>query len=186
MTIPRWRLAIVAGALIVLSAIGGGLVQAGSASSASTTSTGPVPPTTAAAPTEIGSDLPSFVGERLRALRDRFGDRGLGRLRKHLVHGTVTVLDRDGELITLQFDHGTISAIGDGSITIAEAGGSSVTLATTAEARVRKDRKPASLSALAVGDEVVVHSVLDAGSATARWIVVPAHAPASAATDGAS
>lgn len=172
MIIPRWRLAIVAGALIVLSAIGGSLVQAASAPSASTASTGVVSPA-ATVPAAIGSDLPLLLGERLRALRDRFGDGGLGRLRKHLVHGTVTVLARDGKLVTIQLDHGTISSLGDGSITIAEAGGSSVTVATTAETRVRKDRQPASLAALAVGDEVVVASVVDGGSATARGIVVP-------------
>lgn len=184
MTIPRWRLAIVAGALIVLSAIGGGLVQAASASTTSTTSTVAVAPTTATEPTEIGSNLPLLVGERLRTLRDRFGDGDLARLRKHLVHGTVTVLDRDGKLITLQLDHGTISAIGDDSITVAEAGGSSVTVATTAETRVRKDRK-AALAALAVGDEVVVRSTVDDGSATARGIRVPPPAPP-VATSGAS
>ena len=173
MTMPRWRIATVAGALIVLSAMGGGLVQAASEPVASTSS-GAVAP------------LPPFAGERLAALRDRFGDRGIGRLRKHLVHGTVTILDRDGKLITLQLDHGTISAIGNDSITIAEAGNSSVTVATTAETRVRKDRKPASLAKLEVGDEVVVTSVVDAGSATARLIVVPPPAPAPTATGGGS
>lgn len=175
MTILRRRLALMVGALIVLGAISGGLVRAAAANANPATTT-----TAAAPPTEPGTDLPLFVGERLRALRDRFGDGGLGHLRRHLVHGTVTVLDRNGKLITLQLDHGTISAIGDDSITIAEAGGSSVTVRTTAETRVRKDRKSASLAALAVGDEVVVHSIVDGGSATARWILVPPPVPASA------
>lgn len=179
MRIPRWRHALIVSALVVLSAIGGGLVQAASASpapAAAASANAAKTTTAAAAPTEPGAELPPFLGERLRALRDRLGDGGVGRLRKHLVHGTVTVLNREGKLITLQLDHGTVSAIADGSITIAEAGGSSVTVATTAETRVRKDRKPASLAGLAVGDEVVVHSVVDAGSATARGIVVPAPA----------
>lgn len=180
MTIPRWRLAIVAGALIVLSAFGGGLVQAASPSDASTGTA-----SAATASTGTGWRPALFVGERLRALRDRFGDGDLGRLRKHLVHGTVIVLDRDGKPITLQLDHGTISAIGAGSITIAEAGGSSVTVATSAETRVRKDRKASSLAALAVGDEVVVGSIVNGGSATARGILVPPPAPA-AATGSAS
>lgn len=192
MTIPRRRLAIVTGALIVLSAVGGGLAQAASTSStlsASITTSGAtdaVVPATATMSTETGADLPLFAGERLRALRDRFGDGNLARLRRHLVHGTVTVLDRDDKLVTLQLDHGTISAIGASSITIAEAGGSSVTVATNADTRVRKDRKPGSLAALAVGDEVVVKSVVDGGSATARRIVVPAPVPGSAGQSGAS
>jgi hypothetical protein len=185
MTMPRWRLATIAGALIVMSTIGGGVAQAASASPASTASSSTVAHTTATLPTAIGADLRLFVDERRRALRDRFGDGGLGRLRGHLVHGTVTLLDRNGKLITHQFDHGTVSAIGGGSITIAEAGGSSVTVATTAETRVRKDRKPASLAALAVGDEVVVHSIVSAGSATARGILVPTPVRA-AATGGTS
>lgn len=172
MTIPRWRLAIVAGALIVLSAIGGGLVQAASPSTS---------PTTAGAAT---STPPVVAGERLRALRDRLGNGALGRLRKHLVHGTVTVLDRDGKLIALQFDHGTVSAIGDGSISIAEAGGATVTVGTTAETRVRKDRAAASLGNLTLGDEVVVQSTVEAGSPTAKRIVVLPPAPASAADSG--
>jgi hypothetical protein len=112
--------------------------------------------------------------------------RDLGRLRKHLVHGTVTVLDRDGELITLQLDHGTIAAIGDGSITIGEAGNTSVTVATTADTRVRKGRAPASLAALAVGDEVVVVSVVDGSTATARRILVPAPRASAPATPAAA
>lgn len=173
MSIPRWRLAIVAAALLLLSAIGGGLVQASAMPAA-------------ARDTAAGERAP-LIGERLAALRDRFGPRELGRLRKHLVHGTVTVLDRDGKLITLQLDHGTIAAIGDGSITIHEAGDASVTVATTSETRVRKGRAPSNLAALAVGDEVVVVSELDGSTATARRILVPAprpDGPASPATPG--
>jgi len=182
MTIPRWRLAIVAAALIVLSAIGGGLAQAATAASAPAGSAGTVAPAAATSPTHNASERPLLAAERLRALRGRFGIGDLGGLRKHLVHATVTVLDRDGKLITLQLDHGTIASIGDGTVTIAEAGGSSVTVATSAETRVRKDRAPATLAALAVGDEAIVVSVLDSGTATARRIVVPPAAPAPAAT----
>ena len=188
MTIPRWRLAIVAGALIVLSAVGVGLVQAAPAPSASSPSgaSAGTPAADAAAadapflPAQAGSGQPAYAGERLRALRDRVGDRWLWRLRGHVVHGTVTVLDRDGQLLTLQLDHGTISTIADGSITIAEAGGARITVATNAGTRVRKDGKPASLSGLAVGDEVIVQSVLEGSSATARRILVPAPKPATA------
>lgn len=173
MTISRWRLAIVAGALIVLTAFGGGLVQAASATPAANDSTGAAVPAPGAEPTTTGSGFRPFDGERLRALRDRLRDGGLGRFRRHLVHGTITVLDRDGAPVTVQLDHGTVSAIGDGSITITEADGSSVTVATTSDTRVRKVGKPASLAALAVGDEVIVTSIVDGGSATARRIVVP-------------
>lgn len=164
MSIPRWRLAIVAAALLLLSAFGGGLVQAAPA---------PASPSTAV-------DGGPSGGARMAALRDRLGPRELGRLRKHLVHGTVTVLDRDGKLITLQLDHGTISAIGDGSITIHEAGDTSVTVATTSDTRVRKGPRPSNLEALEVGNEVIVVTVVDGSTATARRIVVLLPRPAAA------
>lgn len=175
MTIPRWRLGLMVGALVVLGTIGGGLVQAASAPSAPAVAT--TGPAIAHAPGEPGADA-APLGERRRALRDRLGDGGLGRFGRNLVHGTITVLDKDGKLVTHQLDRGTIAEIGDGSITIAEAGGTSVTVATTADTRVRKDRKPAALADLAVGDEVMVHSIVEGGAATARGIVVPAPRPA--------
>jgi hypothetical protein len=119
-------------------------------------------------------------------LRDRFGDGRLARLRQHLVHGTFTVLDRDGELITIQLDQGTVNAIGDGTIIIAEAGNASVTVATNADTKVRKDREPASVDALEIGDEVVVHSIVEGDSATARFIIVPPPTPASGAAEEAA
>lgn len=176
MTISRWRLGLMVGALVVFGTIGGGLVQAASAPPAPAAAT--TGPATANAPGEPGADLTPFLGERRRALRDRLGDGGLGRFGRNLVHGTITVLDKDGKLVTHQLDRGTIAGINDGSITIAEAGGTSVTVATTADTRVRKDRKQAALADLAVGDEVMVHSIVEGGAATARGILVPAPRPA--------
>ena len=178
MSIRRRRLTMVAGALLLLSIIGAGLVQAAPASASSVAA--------ASAPSALNADRAEnaaggpggHLGERLRVLRERFGDGRLARQRQHLVHGTFTVLKRDGELMTIQLDHGTVSAIEDGSITIAEAGGSSVTVSATADTKVRKDRAPASLGVLEIGDEVVVHSVVEDGSATARLVFVPPPAPA--------
>jgi hypothetical protein len=169
MTIPRWRLAIVAGALLMLTTLGAGFAQAASSSASVATAAG-----TPAAE----SDQPGPLGERLRALRDRFGDGRLGRFRQRLVHGTFTVVGRDGELVTVQVDHGTIAAIGDGTMTIAEAGNTTVTVTTTSDTNVRKDRAPSSLAALEVGDEVVVHSIVEDGTATARRVVVLPPSPA--------
>jgi hypothetical protein len=175
MSTPRWRLSTVAGALLLMTAVGAGLVNA-APSSPSSTAAATVPAQAAE------SDAPGLLGERLRALRDRFGDRfgdgRLARFRQHLVHGTFTVLGRDGELVTIQLDHGTVASIADGRITIAEAGDTSVTVNTTDDTKVRKDREPSSLAALEVGDEVVVHSIVEEGAATARFIVVPPPAPA--------
>lgn len=185
MTIPRWRLALGAGALVVLGAAGGGFVQAAATSSVPSAEA----PTAAAASTDSALILDSLalmsdptsggvaVPAQLLALRDRLAER-LANVRGHLVHGMLTVLDREGTLVTYQLDHGTVSAIGGTSITIAEAGGSSVTVATTTATRVRKDAKPSTLASLKAGDEVVVRSTVDGGAATARLIVVPAAKPA--------
>jgi hypothetical protein len=191
MTIPRWRLALASGALVVLGALGGGLVQAAATPSAPAAG---ADPTAAAAedallldslvlasdPTSNGAALPV---QRL-AVRERLAGR-LANLRSHLVHGTLTVLDRDENLVTYQLDHGTVSAIDGASITIAETGGTSVTVFTTAETRVRGDARPSTLDNLKAGDEVVVRSTVDGGSATAKLIVVPPASPGiSAAPDG--
>ncbi len=187
MTIPRRRLALVAGALVILGAAGGGLVQAAATPSVQ----GADPGATARAaddtvlldslalisdPTSGGASLPA---QRL-AVRDRLMER-VANVRGHLVHGVVTMVDRDGKLVTYQVDHGTVSAIGSGSITIAEAGGSSVTVSTTTSTRVRREAKRSTLGGLKTGDEVVVRSIVDGGVASARLIIVPPARPAVAA-----
>lgn len=171
MSSPRWRLAIVAGTLIILSTVGVGLAEAAPASA--TAPSAGAAPTAAIGGVTATDQQPPSIGERLRALGDRLGDRVFGRFGKNLVHGTVTFVDRDGALVTVQFDHGTIAAIESDAITIAETGNSSVTVAAGEETKVRKERKRASLADLAFGDEVFVVSIVDDGAATARRIVVP-------------
>ncbi|MGZ8438478.1 MAG: hypothetical protein ACXW4H_06510 [Candidatus Limnocylindrales bacterium] len=182
MTIPRWRLALTAGALVVLGAVGGGFVLA--AATSPTTPNAAAGADAAAAsdtdgallldtlapmsdPTSRGTAMPA----QLLALRDRLAGR-LANVRGHLVHGSLTVLDRDGKLVTYQLDHGTVSAIGSASITIAESGGSNVTVSTSSTTRVRKDAKRSSLADLKAGDDVVVRSAVVGGSATATLVVV--------------
>ena len=190
MTIPRWRLALTAGALVVLGALGGGLVQAAvtpavpadaDAAAASAADKALLLDTVAlmSDPTSSGAAMPA----QLVALRDRIQGR-IANVRGHLVHGTLTVVDRDGKLVTYQVDHGTVSAVGSASITIAEAGGSSVTVSTTSETRVRRDAKPSTLAALKAGDEVVVRSTVAGGSATANLVVVLPARPAAAPSGG--
>ncbi len=188
MTIPRWRLALAAGALVVLGAVGGGLVQASAAPVASTPAVGadaaaapgsPLLLDTLALmsdPTSSGAAVPA----QLLALRDRIQGR-IANVRGRLVHGSVTVLDRNGKLVTYQLDHGTVSSVGSSSLTIAEAGGSSVTVSTTSTTRVRKDAKPSTVADLKASDEVVVRSIVSGGSATANLVIVLPARPAPAA-----
>jgi hypothetical protein len=191
MLIHRWRLALAAGALVILGAVGGGLVQAaipssGSAAdraaSAASADAGLLDDIILAADPSAGpSAAPGSGPDRAQKLRDRLAAR-LGGLRKRIVHGTVSMVGAGGNLITVQLDHGTVSAVGSGSITVSEAGGGKVTVATDAATRVRKDRKRVTLADLKTGDEVLVQSTVDGAVATAKRIVVPPNAPAAPAS----
>jgi hypothetical protein len=143
MTIPRWRVALVCSALVALTIGGIGLASAATP-----------------APGSGGAVAGPDIG--LRHLRPF----------RHLVHGTVTFEHPDRGLITIQLDGGSISAVDPESLTIAEAGGASITVAVNDETRVRLDGRRASADDLATGQTVrVVSSVGDGGAATARWIL---------------
>jgi hypothetical protein len=158
MKIPRWRFALTGGALIVLSAVGFGLVQASSPAEAPAALPS-APPAGAAVGADGADGL--LADARIRAGRN-------------LVHGTVTIDSPTEGLITIQLDGGSISAVDADSITIAEKGGGSVTVAITADTRVRIEGKRSKASDLKVGQTVRVVSRVGAdGSATARRVVVP-------------
>ena len=175
MSVARRRVAIGATTLMLLSVLGTGLAQAAPVTAPTIRSQA----ATAMAPSGDGASATPNV-DRLRLLR--YWLTHPGRWGRHLVHSVVTVKDRDGDLYTFQFDHGTISSIGGGSISISEAGGSTVTVATSDTTRIRKDGAPAKLADLEVGDEVFVASKVENGTATARGILVPKARPASSAT----
>ena len=102
---------------------------------------------------------------------------GLRRLAaaRRLVHGTIVVdLPRLGGLTTVQLDHGTISAVGAASVTIAEAGGTTATVSLGDETRVRKGAAKAKIADLKVGDEAFALSKVESGGAEAYLVVVPA------------
>jgi hypothetical protein len=153
MATPRVRLALGGGALIILSAVGVGFVQASSAGA------GP-------APAAVTQPAPAAVADAFLAAPRLHG-------RGHIVHGTVTIDSPKDGLITVQIDGGTIGAVDAHSITIAEKGGGSVTVAIDSDTRVRRDRKRATAAELKVGDTVrVVSRVADGGAATAKTIIV--------------
>ncbi len=137
MSIPRWRLALTIGALVVLGAVGSSLVQA--AASPSGPSAGGADAAAAAAADSALQDALALTSDpgssgsatpvQLLALRDRIQQR-IANVRGRLVHGTLTVLDRDGKLATYQLDHGTVSSVGSASVTIAEAGQTSTSRST--------------------------------------------------------
>jgi hypothetical protein len=178
MRIPTWRLALTGAALVVLAVAGIGFAAAAGTAGTQQTATGGMAPSTDAG--SATDTAPAAAPQRhpLDGLEEAYGR--LGRLGGRLVHAEATVLDKDGNLIEIQLDHGTITAIGNGSITISEAGDSTVVVKTDADTKVRIGREEGSLDDLAVGDEIFVQSRVDGGNALAKHILKrPAAAPTS-------
>ena len=172
MRIPTWRLVLMGGAITILAAAGIGLVAASGGTET------PAANVAIAAPT-AGPNATAGAGDRLGKQGLRAGLRGARLLAagRHLVHAEVTVTDRDGKLIHLQFDHGTVQSIGGGKLTIAEAGGGTVTVSTDDATIVRAKRQKGDLADVTVGAEVFVQSRIDGGTTLAkRILVVPAAA----------
>jgi hypothetical protein len=175
MHIPTWRF-LLTGAAAAGLAIGGiGLVAA---------TTAPPPPaqnvtTVQATGGPDGTGEPDAVRpdrevarERLERARDAWGGGRWLRWGRHLVHAEVTVTGRDGELITLAFDHGTLAAVGGGSLTITETGGGTETVSIDDGTVVYVGRDDGDLDDLSEGDEVFVQSRVDAGAALAKRILI--------------
>jgi hypothetical protein len=162
--IPTWRLALTGGAITLLAVAGIGFVTAADA------------PTAPAAPVTAAEDGPSAAPDARPGVAG-IGWRGQRLLKagRHLVHAEVTVTDRDGKLVYLQLDHGTVASIGGGSLTISEAGGGSETVSTNDATIVRLGRQKGDLGDVAVGAEVFVQSRIDGGTVLAkRILVIPA------------
>ena len=169
MRIPTWRLVLSGAAIVALLGIGIGFVAASSAGSAPATSAaqanGGAAPDASARPDR--GDHP-----RLRPRLGREGRFGFGR---RLVHATATLQGKDGNLITIQVDHGTVQSIGRGSLKIAEAGGATVTISTDDATVVWIGRTKGTLGDLKVGDTVFVQSRIDGGTTLAKRVLkVPA------------
>jgi hypothetical protein len=175
MRIPPWRLALTGAAILILLAVGIGLVAASTGAArttpgaaqaaASTAPGGQVGPNGAAGINGLGAFLKG------RGLRLGFARR--------LVHVSATVTDANGNLIQLQLDHGTIQAIGAGTLSISEAGGSTVTVTTDSTTVVRIGRQLGTLRDLKVGQQVFVQSRVNGGTTLAKHIL---EVPATAAT----
>ena len=168
MRIPTWRLALTGAAVLILAVVGVGFVAASSNNPAA-----PAAPAAAAASTAPNSTATGPAGLRQQLglrLGRFFADRPLA---KRLVHATITITDKSGSLVTFQLDHGTIAAIGSGSMTISEAGGGSITVATDANTVVflGGGAGKGSLADLKVGDQLFVQSRLDGGTALAKHVL---------------
>jgi hypothetical protein len=205
MTILSRSLALAGGAALLVGVLGAGIAVGADASADSAATSSAAAPGAAATsastdPTaaEVDAALAAFdqagtshptalaaPGVTARPAT-KLGERILQFARwKQLVHATLTV-DRPGAGIqTFNLDHGKITALTPGSMTLAEAGGSNVTLRTDTTTRVRKDRGKATLADLKSGDEIVVVSLVDGtGAARAILVMVPPAARTSATPQG--
>ncbi len=162
MRIPTWRLILTGGALVILAAAGIGLVSAADPAAPAT------PASELAAPDRDAAAQPDRRDRVPERLRDH------PRFLRNLVHAEITVDHPDAGLITIQLDRGTIKAIGASSLTISEAGGSTVVVKTDDETRVRIGRQRGSLDDLQVGDDVFVQSRVDGSVLAKRIVVIPA------------
>lgn len=176
MRIPRWRLALTGTCLIVL------LVTAASLALGRPARWAVAPGDSARAVTDSSASADTGWLEALaRAAKptDRGADAGLahlGRFFRHarnLVHAEATLDLPERGLTTFALDHGAITALGTSSIALKAADGSTVTVSTDADTKVRKERQKAALSDLSVGSEVFVLSVKEGGSFVARHVWVP-------------
>jgi hypothetical protein len=165
MRIPTWRLALTGGAIVILLLAGLGLAFA------STAPTTPAANVTSAASTAAPNSGPA-AGARGKARIAR-----LLKIGRRLVHADVTVVGKDGQLVHIQRDHGTVQSIGDGTLTISEAGGGTETVSTDDATKVFVGLSAGKLADVKVGAEVFVRSLVDGGTTLAkRIIVVPAAA----------
>jgi hypothetical protein len=168
MRIPTWRLALTGGAILILAIAGIGIAAAaglGGGQQIAAVEAAPAVNSTSGTSPAAAPQRPALAG----GLDEAYAR--LGRLGGRLVHAEATVQDKDGNLIKINFDHGTIKAIGSGSITISEAGDSTVVVKTDTDTKVRIGREAGSLTDLAVGDEIFVQSRVDGGNVLAKHIL---------------
>jgi hypothetical protein len=192
MTLLVRRTLILAGTAVLIAVAAIGTVRA-TATTATTALIEAPSAALAAAPatgaptveTGLGIDLDNAIGDDLDAIlaadqktpaATAANPRGqLRRLAawRRLVHATVVVDLKQGGLTTVQLDHGTISAVGATTLTIAETGGGSMTVALGDETRVRRNGEKAAVADLKSGDEVFVLSKVQADRTEAYLVVVP-------------
>ncbi|HEX8026595.1 MAG TPA: hypothetical protein VF484_10345 [Candidatus Limnocylindrales bacterium] len=177
MRIPTWRIALTGVAIVVLLALGIGFAAASSNVPQSSGSAAQGAHT--AAPDASGGPNGPAAGGGIRKWlleHPRIAARLAGRLgaARHLVHVVGTFTDKDGNLVTIQLDHGTVQAVGGGSLTIAEAGGTTVTVSTDDQTKVFTGRTAGQLGDVKVGATVFVQSRIDGSTLAKRILIVPA------------
>jgi hypothetical protein len=166
MRIAPWRVVLTGVAVLSLGIAAIGVVAAGSAEATM--------PAGAAAVSDMEAAT-ADVATTDGAIGDALLGRGRGPARlaaaRHLVHLEVRAVNRAGEIVEHHLDHGTIQSVGAATLVIREADGAIVTVETSDQTVVRLGRQRGDLADLAVGDDVVIHSLLDGGATVARHVL---------------
>jgi hypothetical protein len=176
MTIGTRRLAV-AGAWVAAGVLGAGALTgvAVAAEGASAPATGP---TAASATTTDQRPAGAPATDRAGRLR-RMGDR--------VLHGQLTIRTKDGGVRTVDTQLGAVTAVSSTALTVKSSDGFTMTWVLDGDTKVRKDRGPAKVSDLAVGETVRLAGPAAGDGATARLVVVrPAGAAGDAGGGGTS
>jgi hypothetical protein len=163
------RTVLVTGFAVILGLAGIGLAQAAAFASRpdARSAIAPAVLDTAFAADQVASDPAAADRAAGALLKLRFWQR--------LVHATATLDLPDKGRTTVQLDHGTVAAIGTASLTVAETGGASVTVALGDETRYRKDGTRVKAGAIKTGDAIYVMSLVGSAGSEAYLVVVPKH-----------
>jgi hypothetical protein len=160
---------IVAGGIAVLTVTSLGLVFA-AAAPAPVAEITQAAPTTQADATGASTDARPRLGLAVDRLQRRAG--WWLRVARHLVHAEATVTGPDGELIVLGFDHGSVTSIAGGTLTLAEEGKTTRSVSVDDATIVYVGREDGTVDDVTAGAEVFVQSRVDGGTALAKRILV--------------
>ncbi|MDP9240363.1 MAG: DUF5666 domain-containing protein [Actinomycetota bacterium] len=97
-----------------------------------------------------------------------------GLLARRAVHGEFVVKGKDGKYVTTAAQRGAVTAVSPTSISVRSEDGFTATYAINADTRIRKAGEKAAISAVKVGDTVMVLAVKEADGKTARGLIVGA------------
>jgi hypothetical protein len=93
-------------------------------------------------------------------------------LRKNVLHGEATVQTKEGTKV-VDVQRGTVTAIDDKSVTVKCSDGFSQTWTIGKSTHVVENKTAAQLSEVKAGTEIGIAGAKDAGTVTARLIVIP-------------
>lgn len=119
-----------------------------------------------AAPTSSPSSPTSTAAHQQKG--DHKGAKQHGLFARAL-HGEATVGGAKKHRV-VDFQRGTVTAVGDGKLTVKSVDGFSATYSTTSQTKVRKDKATSSVSAVQVNDRVRVIGTKDGSTITLKSI----------------